>query len=332
MHMSQARVMVTDFLEEPLRLEREILGELAEVTALGATSEDELLNQVTNADALMVYHFVEITERVIESMERCRIIVRCGVGHDNVDSIAARARDIPVANVPDYGTEEVADTTLGMLLSLARGIHRMSVLAQAGAEPWSHELAGPLHRLRGRVLGIVGLGRIGTALALRAKTIGFEVVFFDPYLADGAGKALGFHRVDTLEALLKQSNVLSIHCPGTRETDGLIDAQAIELLPQDAYLVNTARGSVVDAEAVVDALISGKLAGAALDVLPDEPPSAEDPVLEAWRNPNHPAHDRLLLNPHGAWYCEEGLTDARAKACLNIRHVLLGEPPRNVIN
>ena len=330
--MSQARVIVTDYREEPLDVERDILGNLAEVIALQATSEEHLLKQTKNADALLVYHFVEITARVIEQLERCRIIVRCGVGHDNIDADAARDRDIPVANVPDYGTEEVADSALGMILSLTRGIHRMQVRALEGHLPWSHELASPLHRLRGRTLGIIGLGRIGTALALRAKAIGLEVAFHDPYLPDGTDRALGVRRMESLEDLLQQSHILSLHCPGTKETEGLIDAKAIELLPQDAYLVNTARGSVVDAGAVVDALTRGKLAGAALDVLPDEPPPSRDPLLEAWRNPDHPAHDRLLLNPHAAWYCEEGLTDARTKACSNVRRVLLGESPRNVVN
>ena len=330
--MSQARVIVTDYLEEPLDLEREILGDLAEVVALQAISEEQLLESVKDADALLVYHFVTITDRVIERLERCRIIVRCGVGYDNIDASAARERGIPVANVPDYGTEEVADSALGMILSLTRGLHRMAVRAGNGETPWSHELAKPLHRLRGRTLGIVGLGRIGTALALRAKAIGLEVAFHDPYLPDGVDKALDLRRVETLDDLLRQSHALSLHCPGNEETAGLINARAINLLPDGAYLVNTARGSVVDAPAVIEALAKGKLAGAALDVLPQEPPPKEDPVLKAWLNPEHPAHDRLLLNPHGAWYSEEGMADARTKACINVRRVLLGEAPRNVVN
>jgi len=330
--MSRAKVIVTDYLREPLKIEEKILGDLAEVTALGATTEEELLGSLADADALLVYHFVSITERIIKGLANCKIIVRCGVGHDNVDSAAARARGIPVANVPDYGTEEVADSALGMILSLTRGIHRLSVRIQDGTPPWSPEPAAPLHRLRGSTLGIVGLGRIGTALALRAKTIGFEVVFHDPYLPAGREKATGARRMESLEELLRQSQVVSLHCPGTEETENLIDEQAIDLMPDNAYLVNTARGSCVDCASILDALAKGKLAGAALDVLPGEPPDPEDPLLLAWRNPRHPAHERLLLNPHGAWYCEEGKEDARVKACNNVRRVLLGEEALNVVN
>ncbi|MFP6855348.1 MAG: C-terminal binding protein, partial [Opitutales bacterium] len=250
--MQQARVIVTDYLEEPLNAEREILGDLAEVRALQATSEDHLLERTKDADALLVYHFVNLTARVIEQLEHCRIIVRCGVGYDNVDVDAARRCAVPVANVPDYGTEEVADSALGMILSLTRGIHRMQVRARAGDTPWSPELARPLYRLRGRTLGIVGLGRIGSALALRAKAVGFKVSFHDPYLPDGMDKALGILRVESLEELLEQSQVLSIHCPGTQETNELIGKRELDLLPEGAYLVNTARGSIVNENAVVD--------------------------------------------------------------------------------
>lgn len=330
--MSLSKVIVTDYLEEPLKIEREILGEVAEVEALGATNEEQLLKSLVEADALMVYHFVQVTAPVIEKLERCKIIVRCGVGHDNIDSAAAKARGIPVANVPDYGTEEVADSALGMILALMRGIHRMSVRTQDGVAPWSPEPVSPLHRLRGRKLGIVGFGRIGTALASRAKAIGFETAFYDPYLPDGMEGATGAHRMDTLEELLRQSHVVSLHCPGNGETMNLINARTIDLLPEGSYLVNTSRGSVVDVTAVLDAISAGKLAGAALDVLPEEPPCPENPLLQAWRNPRHPAHERLLINPHGAWYCEEGKEDARAKASENIRRVLLGESAINVVN
>jgi D-3-phosphoglycerate dehydrogenase/C-terminal binding protein len=192
--------------------------------------------------------------------------------------------------------------------------------------------ATPIHRLRGRVFGIVGCGRIGSAAALRAKAFGFDVAFFDPFVPDGLDKALGVRRVDTLDELLAQSHILSAHCPLTPQTRGLLGAREIARMPRGSFLVNTARGGVVDTAAVVEALASGHLAGAGIDVLEQEPPPADSPVLRAWRDPNHPAHDRLLLNPHTAFYCEEGCVEFRTKASREVLRALKGEPLRNVVN
>ena len=149
------------------------------------------------------------------------------MGYDNVDCGLARQRGIPVANVPDYGTEDVADTAIGMMLALARGIAYLNSRLRAELGPWSYLQAVPLHRLRGRVFGIVGLGRIGTAAALRAKALGMDVAFYDPYKPDGYDKALGVRRVESFDELLAQAHVLSLHCPLTEETRHMVDAAAI---------------------------------------------------------------------------------------------------------
>jgi D-3-phosphoglycerate dehydrogenase/C-terminal binding protein len=182
------------------------------------------------------------------------------------------------------------------------------------------------------VFAIIGLGRIGTAVALRAKALGMDVAFYDPYVNDGVDKALGVRRVDKLDDLFRQAFVLSPHCPLTEETRHIVDARGIALMPNGSYLVNTARGAVVDATAIPDAIRSGKLAGAGIDVLPIEPPPADHPLLVAWRNPSDPCHDRVILNPHTAFYSEEGLLDMRVKGAQAVRRALLGEPLRNVVN
>ncbi|MCL6501440.1 MAG: C-terminal binding protein [Pirellulales bacterium] len=326
------KVLVADFITGPLDPERSVLGELADVEAVAAHTEQDLHRRVEDAHALMIYHTIAITRQTIDRLECCKLIVRCGVGYDNIDCAAARARGIPVANVPDYGTEEVADTALGLALSLVRGINLLNSRLRAGVGEWSFQQAVPMRRLRGRVFGIVGLGRIGTATALRAKALGMDVAFYDPYVPDGRDKALGIRRCETLEELLRQSWVLSLHCPLTAETRHMLNAESMRLMPRGGYLVNTARGAVVDTAAVPAVLAEGHLAGVALDVLPEEPPAAGDPLVAAWRDPQHPAHHRLILNPHAAFYCEEGLTEMRLKGSEACRRALLGLPLRNVVN
>jgi D-3-phosphoglycerate dehydrogenase/C-terminal binding protein len=280
----------------------------------------------------MIYHNIAITRATIARLTRCKLIVRCGVGYDNVDRVFARERGIPVANVPDYGTEEVADSAIGLTLALTRGITYFNGRLQRKEGPWAYMPVAPLYRLRGRVFGVIGLGRIGTATALRAKALGMDVAFYDPYKADGHDKALGIRRVEKLDDLLRQSFVLSVHTPLTEETRHIVDARAIGLMPDGSYLVNTARGATVDATAIPAAIRSGKLAGAGIDVLPFEPPADDHPLLVAWRDPADPCHDRVIVNPHSAFYSEEGLLDMRVKGSQACRRALLGEPLRNVVN
>jgi C-terminal binding protein len=332
--MSQRfQVVITDFITGRPETEEGVLGDIASIVPLDASSEGELRGKVEDADALMIYHNISITRATIERLRHCKLIVRCGVGYDNVDRFFARERGIPVANVPDYGTEEVADSAIGLALALARGItHLNSLLRDTPSLSWMYTHAAPIRRLRGRTFGIIGLGRIGTAAAVRAKALGMDVLFYDPIKPDGYDKALGIRRADTLDELLRQSFIVSLHCPLTPETKGLIGAAAIAKMPAGSFLVNTARGAVVDTAALPEALASGHLAGAAIDVLPIEPPAADDPLIRAWRDPNHPAHHRLIVNPHSAFYAEEGLLDMRVKGAQACRKALLGQPLLNVVN
>ncbi len=326
------RVIVTDFLTGPLSIEHEILGDVADVVGLNAGSEEDLIGHVEDAAALMLYHVIGLTERSIGRLQNCRLIVRCGVGVDNVDRTFARSRGIPVANVPDYGTEEVADSALGMLLAMARGITPANSMLRAGIGAWSYTEIAPLPRLRGQVLGVIGLGRIGTAMALRGKALGMDVIFLDPMLPDGYEKALGIRRAVSLEELLPQTYALSLHCPLTEQTHHLINARALSLLPRGALLVNTARGAVVDTTAIPAAIASGQLAGAGIDVLEAEPPKPGDPLVLASRDPHHLAHHRVIINAHSAFYCEDGLREMRVKGSQACRNAILGLPLRNVVN
>jgi C-terminal binding protein len=326
------RVVIADFQAEPLDIERKILGDIATIEAFEARDEQELWGRIEDADAIMMYHFLSIRRSTIERLTKCKLIVRCGAGIDNVDWRAAAERGIPVANVPDYGTEDVADTAIGMALTLARGTHLLNSRCQRNVSPWSYTEAAPIPRLRGRTMGIIGVGRIGTAAALRAKALGLDVAYYDPYAPSGRDKSLGIRFVEELPDLLRQSHLLSIHCPLSDETHHLINDETIRLLPKGAILVNTARGAVVDVRCVVKAIERGDLAGAGIDVLEQEPPLANDPVIQAWRDPSHPAYDRLILTPHAAFYSDEGIMDMRSKGSENCRRALLGKRLINVVN
>lgn len=326
------QVVITDFITGEPTPERQLLGEFAEIVALDAYSEQDLVGKVESADALMIYHNIEITRTTIERLKNCKLIVRCGVGYDNVDRVFARTKGIPVANVPDYGTEEVADSAIGLMLTLVRGIHHLNSVYRAGGDGWTYKTASPVLRLRGRVFGVVGLGRIGTAAALRAKALGMDVIFYDPLKPDGHDKALGIRRVDTLDDLLRQSHVVSMHCPLTPDSRGMMNAETIAKMPRGSFLVNTARGAVVDTSAIPAAIASGQLAGAGIDVLATEPPPENDPLLRAWRDPNHLAYHRVIVNPHSAFYSEEGLLDMRMKGAKAVQNALLGRPLLNVVN
>lgn len=326
------RVVITDFIADDLAPERAGLGGLATVEALDAYGEDDLVGRIESADAIMMYHNLAITRRTLDRLERCRLIVRCGAGIDNVDHAYARSKGIAVANVPDYGTEEVADSAIAMMLALVRGVNLYNVRLRDRPDPWSYTVAAPIHRLRGRTLGVVGLGRIGTATALRAKALGMQVAFYDPYKPDGYDKALGVQRCESPRELFEKAHVLSLHCPLTAETQHLVNADSLAWLPRGATLVNTARGAIVDTSALPAALASGHLAGAGIDVLAGEPPADDDPLLAAWRDPSHPAHERLIVNPHAAFYSVEGLLDMRTKGTEACRRALAGEPVRNVVN
>ncbi len=330
--MSRFKVVVTDFLTEPLDREREILGDLADVVALGALSEDEVVGQVADADAVLLYHLISLTEKSISTMSNCRLIVRAGVGYDNVDWRFARERGIDVCNVPDYGTEDVADSAIGLMLSLTRGIHYHNSRQRRSLGEWGYTAYPKVPRLRGRTFGVIGLGRIGTAAALRAKALGMNVAFYDPYVRDGTDKAIGVKRAESLEALLGQTYVLSPHCPLTPDTKHIVNDATISRLPEGAYVVNTSRGGVMDVNAVLRGIESGHLAGAGIDVLETEPPTGSEAFIRAWRDPEHPAHDRIIVNPHCAFYCEEGLTEMRVKAVENVARVLRGEVARNKVN
>lgn len=288
----------------------------------------------SRADALVVWHEMPVDADVIARLDRCRVIVRAGVGFDHIDLDAAAARGIPVCNTPDYGTSEVADHAIAMMLNFKRGLssyHRE--LVASPQDGFDHARAPLMGRLRGRTFGIVGLGRIGTATALRAKAFGLNVVCYDPHVSRGTEIAVGVQRVETLEALLKIADVVSLHCPLTDETRGMINADTLRQMKTGAIVINTARGAIVDVPALLDALRDNVIAGAALDVLPVEPPRPDDPISLAYAGQGDPlTGERLLLSPHAAWSSPESVADARRLAVETAMLHLRDGTIRNLVN
>ena len=318
--MSQRyRVMVTDYMTEA-EPEQAVLAPAADVELLHAAREADLPDRIAEADALIVFHAIHLTDLSIARLARCKAIIRCGVGFDNIDLHAAGKRGIVVCNVPDYGTEEVADHALMMLLAIARRLVACHQGIVAGG--WDRSWVFGAPRLRGKTLGIVGCGRIGSALALRAKALGLRVVVFDPYQPPGLEKALGVERCYHLDELLPQAQFLSLHTPLTRETRHLLNDRTLSRLPKGAYVINTARGPCIDSEALLVALESGQVAYAALDVVEREP-------LDDTRLRKHP---RVLLTPHAAYYSVEGAHEMRTKAAQEVLRALTGETVRNPVN
>ena len=312
-------VVVTDHLAET-GVERDILDAVAEVKLLKTNDERDIAAASTEADALLVFHTIKIGERTIDALARCCGIVRAGVGYDNVDLQTAGRNGIVVCNVPDYGTEEVADHALMFLLALARRLVVADRAIRAG--DWNAKTVFGTPRLRGRTLALLGCGRIGTAMALRGKALGMRVVFYDPYKPDGLDKSLGIERVHRLEDLWPQAEFLSLHCPLTRETHHLVNAATLAQLPAGAYVLNTARGPCVDVPALCDALDAGHIAYAALDVVEREPLDDERLRQQA----------RVLLTPHTAFYSVEGFREMRRKGAEEVRRLVLGEAVRNPVN
>jgi len=267
--MTRHHVYIPDYLTETA-LEQKILGDIADIHPLNLTSEDGFLAHAPKADAILLYHDIPLSQASISLMARCKGIVRCGVGYNNVDLAAAGKMGILVCNVPDYGTEDVADHALMSMLAISRKLVDNHLAIVNGG--WEPAIIFGAPRMRGRTAGILGCGRIGTAMALRCKALGLNVIYYDPYARPGLDKALGIVQVHSLEEFLGKCDFVSLHCPLTTKTHHILNAKTLAMMKPTAYLINTARGPVVDNEALLNALDRGHLAAAALDVTDPEPP------------------------------------------------------------
>jgi phosphoglycerate dehydrogenase-like enzyme len=273
-----------------------------------------------------------ITRETVAHMERCRIVSQAGVGFNHIDIVACAERGIPVCNAPDYGTAEVADHAVTLAMSLTRGIVAYDAKLRARRIGWDARAQTTVRRTRGLTFGILGLGRIGTAAALRAQAFGFQIAFFDPYLAPGIERAFGYARADTLAELMQMSDILSVHTPLTPETSGIIATESLSHAKAGMVLVNTSRGGTMDLDAVETALRDGRLGGAALDVLPKEPIDYDHPLIAAFEASEDWLDGRLIITPHAAFYSPDSVIDMRRIATENVVNYLHSGRLRSCVN
>ena len=308
------------FTDHAATVETPFLSDVAELKTVWLDFNAPFPDEVIGAHAIILWHGPLASADVIARLKNCRVIVRNGVGFDSVDTAAAAKAGIAVCNVPDYGTEEVADHAIALTLALYRQLFPLD--AEAKSLGWKINGSAKMRRLRTQTFGIIGLGRIGTATALRAKAFGFRVVFYDPYVPVGTHKAVGVERIATLDELLKISDTISVHCPLTAETRGMIGAREIAEMKPTAFLVNTARGDIVQKAPVFTALRAGRLAGAGLDVVEAEP----------LRTAEEAATPNLIVTCHAAFCSPEGMIEMRSTSAKIARAAVLGQPVWNRVN
>jgi len=317
-------------------IEKKIFGKSIKVICL-KNKKKEFLNRMEEADGLLVWH-AEIDKKIIAKLKRCKAIVRYGVGCDNIDLLSARKFNIDCANTPDYGIDEVADTALAMILSLSRKILQYNENCKYYKSGWQENvlkenISNSIKRTSDHYLGIIGAGRIGSVIALRMKSFGVKVGFYDPYVSSGYEKVLGVKRFRSLNELAKNCTIISINSILTKETLGMINKKFINSLKKGTILINTARGGIVNKlDDLYYGLKKGTLGGVGLDVLPDEPPKKSEKLIKSWTNLKDPINKKIIINPHAGYYSSTSVIEMRVKAAENLKRIFGGLQLRNIVN
>ena len=312
-------VAVTDSVFPNLEPAKAVLSKIGgELRLAPEPTPEGILSVAREADAVLTT-YAKVTGEMILQMTKCRVISRFGIGVDNVDIPVATSKGIVVTKVPDYCLDEVSDHAMALLLALIRKIPSSNTRTQSGK--WEMKAVVPIHRLRGTLLGLVAFGQIPQLVAPKAQAFGMQVITYDPYVSDEVLKRANVRRVE-LDELIRTSDYISLHCPLTPETKHLFGTDAFQKMKRSAYLVNTARGPVIDEVALAQALDQKLIAGAALDVMEQEPPGTS-PLF---------GRDNIIVTPHTSFYSEESLVDLQTKAAEEVVRVLSGQAPRNPVN
>lgn len=309
------KVLLTDYEFAHLEYEEQVFNESGldiEFIKKQCKTEEDVIEHAKEADALL-NQYAPISKRVIDSLERTRVISRYGVGVNTIDVDAAQAKNITVANVPDYGMEEVSNHALALLLSWARKVTLLNNEVKQGN--WDFKACVPIHRFDKQTVGVLGFGRIPRRFIEKVKPLGFQTAAYDPFVSEEDMAAAGVQKME-LDEIIRESDYLSVHVPLIKETHHLLNAERFSQMKKNAVIINTARGPIIDEKALIDALEQGRIAGAALDVTEEEPVSKNSPLLQM---------DNVIITPHSAWYSEEAMVELRQKAAKNIVQVLKGE-------
>ena len=314
------KALITDYVWPNIDTETEVLRAAGvEPVVAPEGSEQTLASLAVDADIIM-FCFAQVTAKVLDAATRCKVASRYGIGVDNIDIPRATELGIVVTNVPDYCIDEVTDHALGMILALNRRLvpHDRSVKSGGWADVVLNQ---PMHRTRGATLGVLGYGRIGRALAEKAVNFGMQIVAYDPLLEPG--QTVAGAQILSFDDVLQASNFISVHTPLTPETEGMIGAEQLASMPAGSIIVNCARGGIIQEQALADALHSGHIAGAGLDVLEPAPPPADHPLMSA---------ENVIITPHTAFFSQASTVELERRTAEEAVRVLRGEMPQNLIN
>lgn len=318
--MNKPKVVITDYYYESIHQEAAVMAEMgAELRDYHCQTEDEVIAVAADCDAL-ICQFAPITRKVIESLDKCKVIVRYAIGVDNIDVAAAEEHGIYVCNVPDYGIDEVSNHAIALLLDCAKKLTYLAGQVKQGN--CSYTTVKPLYRMEGKTLGLMGFGRIPRLVAKKMAGFGVHIIAYDPMMNEEQARKLGVTPV-SFDQLLRESDYLSVHCPLTADTHHLFNEAAFRAMKPTAIFINTARGAVVNEEDLIHALEQGEIAMAGIDVTETEPIPVDHPLLKL---------DNAVVTPHAAWYSEEAVQSLQLKAAQEAARVLMGQPPLNPVN
>lgn len=319
--MAKYKIVITDYQYESIQPQIDVVAAFpdAELVALQCRTEEDVITLAGDADVLL-NQYAPMNERVISQLKNCKAIIRYGIGVDTVDLDAAARHGIWVCNVPDYGVDETSNQTIAMILAMARKLPVIHADVRRGN--WGLSCGKPMHRFAGSTLGFVGLGRIATAVLKKLQPFSLKMIAYDPYLNPAKAQELGVELV-SFEELLQRSDYVTIHCPATAQNRHMFNDTAFALMKPTAYLINCARGAIVDTNALITALQAGKIAGAALDVIEKEPIEKDNPLLEM---------DNVIIASHFGGYSEEAIVSLQTKAAQEAVNILAGNKPFNPVN